>query len=535
MQLKSWPEWCKPGMRYYDTHVNYLWSVGKQYDHLEYSFDATKDSKGNPLLIAQKRPSVQLNIPALGTRMMTRKLFVGSRCPSIVTANDNETVDETTKDLIKASKLFWNAQEFCKLGGAGSVAAILSYVKGRPKIEVVPGKKCWPLMNEADELDRVDLIYPIMGYEWLNLRNGVDLDCEGNKIAAENRYWFVRWYDTKMIATCYPIPYDDYNPETKRLYDKEKAIPGNDRLGNPFIILHPLEFVPIVWIKNTNCPHEDGAPNWDLALSDCVHLDRTLSQAGRAFNYMGSPVLMQKGVRIGQERGGNQYGMSNVMQLKADTKIGEKSESGHDAKLLEMGGQGLHIGLEWFIKPLKTWVEGLTGSSQKDPHDVKGQMSGIAMILADQPFYDFCDEKKEPFGVQGVVAVVHMFYRMAAILKISEYQAGEEDIDSLEPDWPDLFHFDPQELSLLQTALAGAVTAGFMTTVEGSDVWANALDSPCTAVEPEDNPLLAMPGAEQDSNQEMAGEELKIKQADSKTKAMAVKNKPKAKPAAKKK
>ena len=518
------PDWAPPGSRYYENTVNGLWLKGKQYQHIPYAFTDTRDRSGRALKLFDKRPSVRLNLPYLGARLSSRKLLVGKHAPIVET--DSEQFKKDIKWLVTKSKLYWYGADAAFNGQAGSAAMILSIVDELPIIQVAPGKNCIPTYDDANRLTNFQTNYVIRGIDWLAQKTKQEQDSNGDNIDPAKQYWFIRIWTPEVVTTVVPVPVGDWNPEqgwTKQGQGEFKPVPDLSDI-------HNLGLVPVVWIRNiADCDSIDGMSSFGIALPNCLHLDVTLSNMGRGFNYMGNPQLFVKGKIL--SAGGSQthtYNMDTMLQVAADKRNADGSGvSGAEAKLLEMSADGLKVGLEFWVEKVKHWTLESISLSRKDPNNLKGAMSGTAIALIDEDFFDFVESLKMPYGEMGILEVVKIFIRMYKILGIGGRFEGVSDdqIEEIELDWPRLYEAEPQEVQYLVTALSGAVTAGFMNTEEGSDILAAALDKELTWTEPEQNTLIEKPGQAQE-------DDLAMRQQDQKLKEKQLSQKPK--PAAKK-
>jgi hypothetical protein len=518
------PAWAHPDSRYAKNLVNYLWTNGKQYNHILNHFSDSKDNKGRAIKLWDKRPSVILNMPALSARISARRLFVGKHAPAF------EFPDDGLKDsfdwLADTSNLFWHGLDCARQGQAGSAAFILKVVDGKPIIQVKPGKDCTPEFGDDGELLRFEMAYIIRGYEWLNKDAGKK-DCNGAEISPDSQYWFIKIWTTEAVVTCLPIPVADWNPETGFAAEssgKKEPVPDLSDF-------HNLGFVPVVWVKNMpDGDSLDGLSSYGLALPNCTHLDYTMSQFGRGLNYMANPTVFAKG-KILTNGGSMSYGMDNFIQMPPDkrTAAGD-SVSGADVKLLEMNGDGIKVGMEMWVEKMREWTKGLMSQSNLDHNKIKGQLSGSAIMLLDEDFFDGVELMKTPYGRLGIMKVIVMLARMLAIAGNSKFKGkgkSAEYFEELKPDWPATYEPEPQELQFLVDALNNAIAGGLMNVDEGSEILSMAVDKELTATEPEENDMLEQPGKGQDADIENKKKEVAVKQK--------IANKPAPKPAVKKK
>ena len=507
MQSLRLPDWAGPDSRYAKNLVSYLWTTGNQYKHIPYSYADTKDSKGNALKMWDKKPSVNLNMPALSARISARRLFVGKHAP--VFDNKNKKVKEAFHWLCKNIDLFWYGLDCARQGQAGSAAFILKLAKGKPVIQVKPGKDCKPYYDDAGELEKFQLSYVIKGYSAIERGLGPN-DCNGAEISPDSQYWFVRLWNKEAMATCKPIPISDWNPEEGFAQNSVGSFQPIKELSDE----HNLGFVPVVWVENMpDGDAIDGLSSYDLALQNCCHLDFTLSQFGRGLNYMGNPMLAVKG-KILSNGGSVAYSMDNYLQLPPDRKdTNGSSVGGAEAKLLEMSAEGIKVGMEMWVDKMREWTRGLMSQSNLDHNKIKGQLSGSAIMLLDEDFFDGVELMKMSYGTRGIVKVAIMIAEMLIKLGDTPQLAGikSKDFEEMELDWPATYEPEYQEVQFLVDALNEGVAGGLMSVPEASEILSVAVDKELTPTEPAANDMLAQPGKEQDDNLELKKKELQIK------------------------
>lgn len=505
------PEWAV-GTRFEPLIEMDSWIRAKQYSHIKLPF-SKEEVSGKFVKMWERSPSIRLNLPKLGATVSSRKLFAGKHKPQL--NHDDEKVTDAIEWLGHASKIDWHFLDAAKNGQQGSAAITLSLVEPTdgndqteliPVLSVWPGKDCTPRLDDADRLTELQVAYTIKGYEWLGLRNGVVNDWQNEPIDPKGDYWFVRRWSKEDIVTLKPMLEGDWNPVDAQWDD---VMQGHERVVPELTNVHKLGLLPAIWIRNLpNGCANDGIATFDGALSNCVHLDYTLSQLGRGINYMGSPQLMVKGRILNYERqqgGVHVFGPAHMLNLPADrSEPGGAGQSGADAKLIEMSGAGIQVGMEQWVEKVKHWTLEAVQLSRKDPNTLNGQMSGRAMEMLDEDFIDLVQVLRCTYGEYAYQDIFKLMLKLL-VMKKHPKVAGLTDkmIDEIKLEWPRLYAPDPQEVLFLTQAIQAAITAGLMDNVQGADWLGTQID---TKFEPVDMPSPA------EQQQQQMEHEVKLKQ-----------------------
>jgi hypothetical protein len=272
----------------------------------------------------------------------------------------------------------------------------------------------------------------------------VTQDARGERVQADQEYWWIRDYGAKNESTYVPPRADDYNPVQG--WHQSAAPPRV--LGEP--IVHDLGFVPGVWIRNMrgtdSTQGADGLGTWEKAKDTSIEIDYLLSQASRGVRYNCAPQL----VLVGQLVGGSDLERSPVDYIHLSA--GVKQESGESfgegkALLLEMTGEGIKSAQDQVDKLRNMALEQI-GYTRKDPEKLKGVMSGRAMEFLDEDSHDTIMELRSSYGA-GALELMR---------KIVRAIGSSGDPKGIVLDWPRLYQPTPEDLAHLIPALVLAVT-----------------------------------------------------------------------------
>lgn len=472
------PDWGR-GNRYEALGVLDLWLDGKQYNHMPFAFSEENEKGGGFRKMYDRRPSVRLNLPMLGAKLASRKLFAGKHGPRLV--HKDEKMQEALIWLEKTAKIHWHMLGAVKQGQSGSVALTFAIVDDEtPVVNVWAGKDCWPEFDDADKLTKLTIAYVVDGRKWLQLHPEFTSDGRGNPVLKNSKYWFIRVYDQEDIMTWLPIEEADWNP-VEGFEDEVMLsfLKTNDKLKEA----HNAGFLPALWIRNQpNGNQIDGESSFgESPLSNCIHIDYTLSQLGRGINYMGAPQLMVKGRILNYEKAwGNVhiFGPAHMLNLPPDrVDAGGGGISGADAKMIEMDGTGIAVGMEKWVERIKTWTLELMSTSRKDPNNINGALSGKAIELLDEDFIDFIQTLRTAYGAHGVLEAMKILCLMLIAVSHPKLKGVTEDtVDETELEWPRLYSPDPEEVKQLVEAATGAIAGGLLDAPDGVDWFQASID-----------------------------------------------------------
>lgn len=445
----EYPQWARTQQRFVRLDSLDRFLDGTIYDHLEYSFYEEEDSRGKYIPVEQRRPSAQTNLPGKVAKMIARKLFAGRHTPRIV--HENEQVQQWLMTLIAQGSLYERMLQASIWGSVGSVAVTFKLVEGALKVDVWRAKYCYPVFNATGDLSMLRVQYTVSGRTML--KNGFEKDIEGRPLDLDQMYWFVRDWEESTERTYMPIKDDQYDPLDG---PPNRLIEDTSRTYT-----HNMGFVPGVWMVNlAGGAAPDGACTWEPAVNLCVDADYTLSQLGRGVRYNAAPQLVIVGDLKGDDDPGRiQRGPVSVLHFDADTRLDDGTKmGGGDAKLLEMVGNGVTAGMKYVEYVLRLAVEAIS-ASRKNPEEAHGTLSGRAMELMDDAFFDLVHELRSAYGDEGFVPLLRKIVRACCKTGAAPAGCSEEVALQFGLRWPRLYGTTPQdEVNLMESMAMGVQT-----------------------------------------------------------------------------
>lgn len=460
------PEWATEGTRYRRLAINDLWVDGCFYKHMKHGFYDTEAGGGRFRKMFERAPSIRLNIPMTTADLASRKLFAGRHIPRVI--HPKQEVQDALQWLMREARLDRELMTAAFKGQSGAVAICLKIVQGKPRVDVYCAKQCYPVFNDAKDLERMVLCYGVDGSWWLS--QGIYTDTDGDEIKTDTDYWYIRIFDDTGIFTTIPVKYEKWAPENHPTKAEDIQVFKDE----PWTQIHNLKFVPVIWCTNLVGGEEpDGRSTFHGVLDNCVDLDYDLSQVGRGGKAMVQPKIVIKGRLINYDK--HTHGVildsSHMIHLEPDKKMGEQEVKGSDAKLLEMEGGGISAFMKDYIERISVWTKEIMSANRKDPNTVKGTLSGKAIELIDEDFIDLIYVFRQAYGDYGLLLVIKwlaiMCCRVAKALANEEglkkfKGVKEEDIEDLELRWPELYEPDAQDTQFLSTALTTAIAGGLI-------------------------------------------------------------------------
>jgi hypothetical protein len=309
-------------------------------------------------------------------------------------------------ELVRALALSKRMREVISEGlKSGSACVVVGLVEGRPTLSILPAKWCTPTLRADGSVEALAVEYkcphPTDEKRWMAYRR---------EITAQ--------YDRT------------YEPVEVR--DKEPLAWG------AFTDI-PLEFCPVVWIRNdaeatATVDQVDGHALVEGLEDEVEALDMELSQLYRNALYNGEPQLVQIGVDegplagpVGQTStadtrfswlnsvlpGWAQRGGSSESALKKAPGKLWKLPSGGDAKMVESTGAGAEI-IRGAVKELRRVLTDASGVVLFDADALgTGDISGRALTLLHAPMLDHADNLRVEYG-DALVRIVNLMLRLLA-------------------------------------------------------------------------------------------------------------------------
>ncbi len=404
-----------------------------------------------------KRPSVRLQLPAIGAGIMKNKLFAPGRFPEI--EHDDENVLAAVKWLIKAAELDRKMLDAAYWGQSGSVGISLRVIDMVPVVKIWKGHQCTPRFNDQDRLQSLIVHYPVRG-SFLKSQLSLSVDREKTQLQDEGIYWYTRIVDETAIWTVQPITFDNWNPVDYDAYEE----PTIKKLNSTHNI--ELDFPTAEWIRNggvqIGC---DGQSTFGLAIPNCIGLDYGLSQFQRGLNAAAVPTLTVKGRILNYERGGTvQVGPNSMIQLEDDRQEGPSlGHSGAGAEYLEMSGDGIKIGMEDFVKQVQHWTKDIMSMSNKDPDTIQGAISGKALEIINELPLDAVKVQQLAYGPYGLKRIICKLGNMLILLKHPKFEkVTPEKLEEINLKQKAPYPANPQEAQPLVNSVLSAVAGGTM-------------------------------------------------------------------------
>src|ERR1700712_3972159 len=249
---------------------------GTLYDVLPYHFHEERSEAGEYIPLRQRRPSVRYPLCRIVVEDSVALLFSEGHFPTI--DSPNLEVRAAFANIVKETQLNLTMTQAAMSGASGSVALLLRVLKGRLFVDVLDTMYLTPTWDPMapDTLARVDERYKVSGADLR--RNGYIID------DPDGQYWFTRRWDNESETWFEPTPVGMLSPP---IIDSARSV------------LHKLNTVPIVWIKNlpgtpTTGDSADGACTFAAAMHTQVEIDYQLSQVGRGLKYSSDPTLLLK-------------------------------------------------------------------------------------------------------------------------------------------------------------------------------------------------------------------------------------------------
>ncbi len=437
----DYPSWANERYKCLDMLDRVL--DGTLYDHLQNDFYQEETFSGDYIPIQERRPSVRTGFASQVVGVVARKLFAGKHAPKIT--HDDENYAALIREVIARGSVYETMVSAMYLGSVGSVAVTFRLVEGSLKFDVWRAKNCYPVFGPAGELAALRVCYTVGGKELLGL--GFKTDAKGKPVSTDDTYWFARVFTPSEEITCVPPLADDWNPVE---YPWEALTPG-------VVIQHNLGFVPGVWI--TNMPGGvgvDGKSTFGEVVNNIVEMDYTLSQLGRGIRYSAAPQT----VVIGDVESDQRRTPSTIIKLKAAYADEGQKFGAADAKLLEMVGNGTQVGLNYVQELRRITFEALAASIKKS--ELKTAMSGRAMEISDDAFYDLANLFRNSYGDGGLIPLMSKVMKALRMVGMLEVSIDEASITAFGLRWPKLYPSTPADDLQMVESLVMAVQNGLM-------------------------------------------------------------------------
>ncbi len=441
----AYPPWAQAQGRFVRLDALDRFLDGTIYDHLEFSFYDEQDAGGNYVPIQSRRPSAQLNLPNMVAKMLARKLFAGRHAPRLT--HDRPEVAAWLRDVVARGALYERMLQACVWGSVGSVAATFRLVDDGLHVDIWRAKYCYPTFAPDGALEKLSVQYTVGGRE-LRTR-GFSVDRSGEEISVHRNYWFVRDWTRSEELTYIPVAQEIYNPYEGALTPEGTLVVDDSRT-----VVHKLDFVPGVWMVNlAGGSAPDGVCTWEAAVDLSLDADYTLSQIGRGVRYNAAPQLVIVGDLKGDDENNSmiQRGPVTVLQFPSSARTEDGASRGNgDAKLLEMVGNGTQAGMKYVEYTRRLALEAIS-VSRKNPEEARGTLSGRAMELMDDSFFDLVHELRSAYGEEGFGALLRKIAVALVVTGRAPPDVSVQDVRAFGMRWPRLYGATPQdEVTLIE-------------------------------------------------------------------------------------
>jgi hypothetical protein len=210
----------------------------------------------------------------------------------------------------------------------------------------------------------------------------------------------------------------------------------------------------------------DGACTFRASIETSVEIDYQLSQAGRGLKYSSDPTLLIRepaGLDTSMVRGA-----ANALVL---------SEKG-DAKLLEIGGTASQAVID-YVRTLRELALESVHGNRVDASRLTTPASGRALELMNQGLLWLADNLRVSYGEQGLLAIVRMMLRAAAIYELEVDGQKLPPLPACAPlslRWPAWYSPDSLDRQRDAETVTTLVEAGQMSRETGLQVLAPSYD-----------------------------------------------------------
>jgi hypothetical protein len=502
------PKWT-PRQKKLDAFDRALY--GELYKHKTIPFSQEvqdpHNTRSETILLDERRASVQYRLPLMLVRDVVGRLWGEAHRPTVVARGDKNTA-AWLQAFVRDTTFWLTLIEASWAGASGSTCIVLRVLGdaedveidgkkiSRPKgpgrffAEVWPTKECSPVFDrnrpgELLSLERVQTIsvdtlradgYPIDALEkkWENKKLGRSGDQQASARATlVSDKWALRLVLDRKAETWYePIPLWLYNRDD---FQKSEWIKDRNRTFD-----HELNETPARWARPIPFPaatFPDGLSLFEPVIDFQFRIDRTLSQTGRALDYVGDPQLS---VKAGDESGNGEFGSDDGAEIAGATGI-----ITGDAKYVEITGEGLRVAIEHYCKQLIRLAREVGGGSRIDEDQNVGAMSGTAMRLMNAALDVLAGILRITLGEKLFVDLLRLAMRMSAAVNVElpslpailaqqgEGATGKPDPAALlDLTWPDAYApmgqdllFQVQAVELAASATNGPPLISFATAV----------------------------------------------------------------------
>lgn len=448
---------------------------GELYKHIQSSFSREFADRGNTKRISldDRRASVQYQLAMMIARDLSTRLFGESGRPALLARYDDYT-NAWISALIEDSFLWWTYIDATWQGSVGSVCIVTRILAedkedGQFFHEVWPAVECSPVFKRNNPTKLQQLTRTYFSKSDMLRAEGYDVDAleeewrkkklgsgrgklqakymnAANVASQASPEWVMRCVlDTQAETWKEPIPKWLY--ELDEFDEKTEWRDDPDRTES-----HNLGEVPAVWIRALPSRHTkfpDGGSTFEPVIDFQFRIDRTLSQTGRAFDYVGDPQLALKAGSTGSSDFGED--MATPDATASDVVMVEPEG---DASFLEIRGEGLQVAIDTYVAALRRIAREVGAASRIDPEAAPREMSGVAMRMLEHALFGVVGILRISTGDMGLIPHIRLCMRMANKVRVSlpslndKLKSGDPDVEpiaskgapdpnaSIESQWP---------------------------------------------------------------------------------------------------
>lgn len=388
--------------------------LGVLYDHIKIPFD-TEYENGQYIPMKQRRPSKIWNGALMLTSQIAGLLFGDEQMPVVRTylgetpAALDKAAEKSIQHLSETLSLDAVMDNVTDLCSSGSCAVVIRATDDKePYIEVLPGKECTPKFDPKNPKRMLEFeqLYPTTGLALVEM--GYDIEEEHLR----DDYWFRLTIDKSEEVRYKPMLADRYERLGKPDQNGETIRWVRDE-DNSWT--HGFKQIPVLWIKAParGVNKLDGDCLYGNIVDILVGIDYDLSQIERGFRYTADPMLAIKRGELSQ--GSIQVSFETEDRTKRDPDgaiVKSPSnvldvETGGDAKLLEISGQGLDKFRE-FVKTMREWGLEIAGGMKADATSASASDSGRAVEMLYQNMILLLKRWRVALGSNGYIPLLRL-------------------------------------------------------------------------------------------------------------------------------
>jgi hypothetical protein len=494
---------------------------GQQYEHLKYPFTQEREGdpfSGRRILLDDRRPAVQVKQPKQLVREQCGLIFGEDHRPMVLVKKpkaqqlehakpnaDGDSkpaptpADDPTNEWIAAfihDTNFWLVlMDALWKGSIGSSAIVLRVLgktkhvddtdappdpktrkpatkkvsdgKGRYYFEVWNGEECSPIFDSElpDELAELERRY-FIGEDALRAQ-GYDVDAlkeewrkklstrGPRKSLLKADEWAIRLRLLPNEELCYlPVP--------RYFYERPDWKDSQWQLDADRSFMHDIGEVNAGWVVplplDADELYPDGACLFEDVIDPEFRQNRSLSQAGRAFDYSGDPQL----ARLIDKATGS-IAKSNFGKPVAMGGTSSDIIEG-DAKFVEMTGDGLKVNIETYVAAISDYAKAAGAMSRIMPDSKTGaapDLSSVAMKMLN--FAQLVcsgilrETAAEIPGSRMLRLAMRLWKKVDVDLPSLESPVKPDDTARFEWQWPDYYEPHGQEKLFEQQAINAAL------------------------------------------------------------------------------